>query len=202
MSIIAEIRNLTKTYKLDSFKVLGLKNISMSLEHGEFSALVGPSGCGKSTLLNQLGCLDVADEGDVIIDGQHISKMTDDQLSDLRSSSIGFIFQSFNLIPVLEAIENVMYPLLLSHVKNPRKIAQETLELVELGQFSRRKPGQLSGGQRQRLAIARAIVCRPKLILADEPTANLDSKTSITIINLMKKLNKELNTTFLISSHH
>ena len=199
---VVELKNVIKTYQLGKVKVQALKNINLCVEQGEFLILKGQSGSGKSTTLNMIGGMDLPDAGDVLVAGKNFSRMNDNQLSRMRRHHIGFIFQSFNLIPVLNARENVEYPLRLQGVRDYRLMARNALELVGLAGFMKHRPNELSGGQIQRVAIARGIVSRPDIILADEPTANLDSKTSDQILNLMLKLNKEQNLTFIVVTHH
>jgi putative ABC transport system ATP-binding protein len=165
--------------------------------------ICGPSGSGKTTLLNLIGCIDRADAGEVIVAGQAVDAMSDDALSNFRANHLGFIFQNFNLLPVLSAYENIEYPLLLNRVpaKQRKQRVNTLLDLVGLSDRANNRPGQLSGGQRQRVAIARALASEPKLVLADEPTANLDSQTGAAIIALMRKMQKELQVSFVFSSH-
>ncbi len=202
MSKIVEVANLHKIYPGGS-KVAALKGIDLSISRGEFSALAGPSGSGKSTLLNMIGTLDRPSKGTVSYDGHVVSTLGVDALSDFRLRSLGFVFQAYNLIPVLTAIENVEYPLVLQGVdpKERRQLAHEVLSWVGLEGYAERRPDLLSGGQQQRVAVARAIVTRPSLVLADEPTANLDSKTGAQLLDLMQGLNKDHGITFLFSSH-
>ena len=202
MSKIVEVENLHKIYPGGS-KVAALKGIDLSISRGEFSALAGPSGSGKSTLLNMIGTLDRPTKGTVSYDGHAVSTLGVDALSDFRLRSLGFVFQAYNLIPVLSAIENVEYPLVLQGVdpKERRQLAHEVLSWVGLDGYAERRPDLLSGGQQQRVAVARAIVTRPSLVLADEPTANLDSKTGAQLLDLMQGLNKDHGITFLFSSH-
>ena len=176
--------------------------MSLAVEPGEFMAIAGPSGSGKSTLLNLIGCLDHPSSGRVLVADKDVASLDDDALSDLRARSIGFIFQTFNLIPVLSALENVEFPLLFGGAtRDARARASQALAEVGLGDFARHRPDELSGGERQRVAIARALVTRPLLVLADEPTANLDSATGEAIIALMLDLNRKANTTFIFSTH-
>lgn len=201
---VVELKEVSKTYQLGETKVEALKGINLDIHSGEFTSIIGTSGSGKSTLLNIIGCLDKADRGLVKISGQDVSQLSQDEESSLRNEKIGFIFQSFNLIPVLNVFENVELPLF---VKN--KLSQEerktridsVIDAVGLSQFKHHRPDQLSGGQRQRVAIARALVTNPSLILADEPTANLDSKSAHMILDLMAELNRDQNVTFLFCSH-
>jgi putative ABC transport system ATP-binding protein len=202
MSKIVEVSNLHKVYPGGS-KVAALKGISLSITRGEFTALAGPSGSGKSTLLNMIGTLDRPTKGTVSYDGHVVSTLGVDALSDFRLRSLGFVFQAYNLIPVLTALENVEYPLVLQGVeaKERRQLAHEVLRWVGLETYAERRPDLLSGGQQQRVAVARAIVTRPSLVLADEPTANLDSKTGAQLLDLMQGLNRDHGITFLFSSH-
>jgi putative ABC transport system ATP-binding protein len=204
MADIVSIQNVIKEYHLDKVVVPALQGVSLSVAQGDFLSIVGPSGSGKTTLLNLIGCVDVATSGTVLIDGHDTKSLNDRQLTDLRLHTLGFIFQSFNLVPVLSVFQNVEFPLLLQ-----RKFTQGEREdrvnslLVKVGldKHSKHRPSELSGGQRQRVAIARALVTRPKIVLADEPTANLDSVTGGNIIDLMKEMNKEEKTTFIFSTH-
>jgi putative ABC transport system ATP-binding protein len=197
------LENVTKDYKLGSSIVHALRGINLQVGKSEFISICGPSGSGKSTLLNLIGCLDSPSSGKVFIAGKDIAGFNDTVLSNLRSSTIGFIFQSFNLIPVLTAYENVEYPLVITGMlkKKRKEKVIEILEEMGLRQFMRHKPDELSGGQRQRIAIARALVTRPEIVLADEPTANLDSSTGTEILKLMKKMNEKYKTTFIFSTH-
>jgi putative ABC transport system ATP-binding protein len=193
---------VSKEYDLGRTKVPALRGVSLSVEPGEFMAVAGPSGSGKSTLLNLVGCLDHPTSGRVLVGGQDVAALGDDALSDLRARTIGFIFQTFNLIPVLSALENVEFPLLFRggrHAGQAR--ALEALAAVGLKDFAHHRPDELSGGQRQRVAVARALVTDPAIVLADEPTANLDSQTGETIIDLMLAINRRAGTTFIFSTH-
>jgi putative ABC transport system ATP-binding protein len=201
---IARVDNVWKKYALGDEEVWALRNVSLIVDPGVFMAIAGPSGSGKSTLLNLLGCIDVPTRGKVVVNGHDTSGHTPNQLADLRARTIGFIFQTFNLLPVLSAAENVEYPLLqLGEVDKDerRRRVAEYLRIVGLSRFARHRPNQLSGGQRQRVAIARALAMKPRLVLADEPTANLDHKTGEGILELMKDINRELGTTFVFSTH-
>ncbi|MDD5305525.1 MAG: ABC transporter ATP-binding protein [Elusimicrobia bacterium] len=202
MSKLVEVANLHKIYPGGS-KVAALKGIDLEITRGEFTALAGPSGSGKSTLLNLIGTLDRPTKGTVSYDGHVVSSLGVDPLSDFRLRSLGFVFQAYNLIPVLTAIENVEYPLVLQGVDagERRQLAHEVLRWVGLETYAERRPDLLSGGQQQRVAVARAIVTRPSLVLADEPTANLDSKTGAHLLDLMQGLNRDHGITFLFSSH-
>lgn len=197
------LRNVGKTYRLDSVAVPALSDISFDIRQGSFTVISGPSGSGKTTLLNLIGCIDRPDHGEILVAGQPVQAMADDALSDFRARQIGFIFQNFNLLPVLTAYENVEYPLVLAKVPvaERQKRAHELLDAVGLASRMRNRPGQLSGGQRQRVAIARALAAEPKLVLADEPTANLDSQTGADIIALMRKMQRERDVSFVFSSH-
>ena len=203
MSLI-RVQNVSKQYRLGDQMVLALQGVNLSIEEGVFLAIAGPSGSGKSTILNIIGCIDTPTTGKVFIDGADISGRTPDELADLRARTIGFIFQTFNLLPVLSAEENVEYPLLqfkeLSREERRRRVAQ-FLDVVKLSKFARHRPSELSGGQRQRVAIARALATHPKIILADEPTANLDSTTGASIIELMRRVQIESRTTFIFATH-
>ena len=202
MSLV-RIVEMSKIYNAKTLPVHAVKGISIEIERGEFLALVGPSGSGKTSTLNIIGALDKASEGLVEVDGKDISQLTKKELSDLRRNKIGFIFQSFNLIPVLTAVENAEFTLSLQGVDRVkrREMALKALKEVGLEGLGDRRPFELSGGQQQRVAIARAIAPQPDLILADEPTANLDSKTSMEILNLMKDLNERKKATFIFSTH-
>lgn len=203
MSVV-QIENVFKDYQMGGQQVQALKNITLNIEDGVFLAIAGPSGSGKSTLLNMIGCIDTPSRGKIFINGQDVSGETPDQLADLRARTIGFIFQTFNLLPVLSAAENVEYPLLklreLTAAERRARVAKY-LEIVGLSKFAGHRPNQLSGGQRQRVAIARALATHPKIVLADEPTANLDHKTGEGILQLMKESNRYYKTTFIFSTH-
>ncbi len=196
-------KGVCKTYRMGKHDVAALKNVDLAIEGGEFMALAGASGSGKTTFLNLLGCLDRPTRGDIYIDGVAINPLTNAKLSKLRARKIGYIFQHFNLIPTLTALENVEYPLhlLSDYQKNRTEIAKAALTSVGLGEFFHHRPTQLSGGQQQRVAIARAIVKKPALVLADEPTASLDRKTAQEVLDLMRALNRDLGVTFILSSH-
>jgi putative ABC transport system ATP-binding protein len=200
--IIAE--NLTKTYRMGTIAVDALKGLDFSIPTGAFVSFVGPSGSGKTTLLNLVGCLDKPSSGRLLVAGMEVGSLNGTDAALFRGKHIGFIFQSFNLIPVLTVFENVEYPLVM--VQNVptgrrREAVEELLEAVGMTDQRRKKPDQLSGGQKQRVAIARALVTRPDLVLADEPTANLDHDTAMTIIRLMKAIRDKLRTTFVFSTH-
>lgn len=201
---IVWLEHVFKEYALGEQSVQALRDISLNVENGAFLAIAGPSGSGKSTLLNLIGCIDTPSRGKIFIEGQDISGQTPDELSELRARTIGFIFQTFNLFPVLSAQENVEYPLLqfreLSGTERRSRVS-EYLSIVGLSKFANHRPNQLSGGQRQRVAIARALATKPKIVLADEPTANLDHKTGEGILQLMKDINDSLKTAFIFSTH-
>jgi putative ABC transport system ATP-binding protein len=200
---IVECIDVQKTYRQGRIEVQALKDINLSIEKGEFLAVAGPSGSGKTTLLNLVGGLDVSDAGSIIVDGNAFDQMSQSQLAKLRLHKIGFVFQAYNLIPVLSATENVEFVMLLQGIPSSerRERAQAILDDVGLeGKYDRR-PSELSGGQQQRVAVARAIVSNPAIVLADEPTANLDSKTGNGLLEMMKKMNTEKNVTFIFSTH-
>lgn len=200
---IVSVKNVSKDYMLGKTVVPALRDVSLEIEQGEFIAIAGPSGSGKTTLLNLIGCVDTPTEGTVIVGGEDTSALPERALTELRLKTLGFIFQTFNLVSVLSVEQNVEYPLLLRGGMGRKERIRRVLELLEavgIGSYARHRPSELSGGQRQRVAIARALVTRPKIILADEPTANLDSKTGETIIDLMKEMNRD-GTTFIFSTH-
>jgi putative ABC transport system ATP-binding protein len=204
MQNVVEIQNVYKSYQLGSTEVLALRGLSLTIRKGEFAALIGASGSGKTTLLNLVGCLDTADQGKILIENTDIKQLSEDAKSDLRNEKIGFIFQSFNLIPVLSVFENVEIPLTIRKDLTPQQRSEKVMAAIRdvgLEDFAHHRPDQLSGGQRQRVAIARALVTEPLLILADEPTANLDSKTAHHIIDLMLELNKKRHMTFFFCTH-
>ncbi len=201
-----ELQGVKKNYPLGSTVVHALKGVDFTVEEGDFMSIVGPSGSGKTTLLNIIGCIDQATEGKVVIHGEEINTMNDRKLTDLRLHKIGFIFQTFNLIPVLTVRENVEFPLLLmkrARISKPqiRERVEKLVDEVGLKEFIEHRPYELSGGQRQRVAIARALITNPDIVLADEPTANLDSETGQKILALMKELNEIEKTTFIFSTH-
>ncbi|MEZ4320928.1 MAG: ABC transporter ATP-binding protein [Myxococcota bacterium] len=203
MSVLCDIDTVHKTYGHGPAAVEALRGVSLTIDEGEFTVISGPSGSGKSTLLNLVGCLDVCDRGTLTLLGHDVAKLSAKALAQLRAQRIGFIFQSFNLIPVLTARENVELALQLAgDTKGDRvKRATEALERVGLADMVHRRPNQLSGGQQQRVAVARALVKEPALVVADEPTANLDSTTGANVLDLMRDMNKELGITFLFSTH-
>ena len=200
---IIDAHNVSKTYKETAVPVKALQDVHLHIEEGEFVALVGPSGSGKSTLLNMIGGLDEPTTGTVFVDGVEITKLRENKLIDFRLQNIGFVFQSFNLIPVLTSRENIGFVLQLQKVakKDREKRVLELLREVGLEEKINSRPGELSGGQQQRVAVARALASKPKIILADEPTANLDSKSASNLLDIMAKLNKEEKITFLFSTH-
>jgi putative ABC transport system ATP-binding protein len=197
------MRGVCKHYQLDQITVPALQDVALTIRPGGFTVLAGPSGSGKTTLLNLIGGVDRPDAGSILVAGQDIVHLGDDALSDFRARHIGFIFQNFNLLPVLSAYENVEYPLILNRVPAPERKGRvmELLDAVGLADKARNHPGQLSGGERQRVAIARALVHRPSLVLADEPTANLDSQTGAAILGLLRDLQRQYQLTVVFSSH-
>lgn len=204
MEAIIEVKNVEKDFPLGRVTVQALRGVSLRIERGEFTAIAGPSGSGKTTMLNLIGCIDVPTRGDVLVDGHDTKTMNDRALTDLRLHKLGFIFQSFNLVPVLTMYQNIELPLLLqgsSTAGEREKRIHELVDRVGLMSHIKHRPLELSGGQRQRVAIARALVTRPKIVLADEPTANLDSKTGESIIDLMREMHSRDNTTFIFSTH-
>lgn len=203
MSVV-RVEHVSKDYRLGEQVVRAVNDISLSVESGVFLAIAGPSGSGKTTLLNLIGCIDRPTTGSVFVDDKNVDGMTADQLADLRLRSVGFIFQTFNLLPVLSAAENVEYPLLQRtdiSAAERRERVKYFLNVVGLTDRSQNRPNQLSGGQRQRVAIARALAGSPRIVLADEPTANLDKRTGVSILKLMKRINETTKTTFIFSTH-
>ena len=200
---IIEIKNLHKVYTDNSVSVKAVNGVDLIVEEGEFTAIVGPSGSGKTTLLNIIGGLDEATEGTITIENVEISKLSPRKLTDFRMRNIGFVFQAYNLIPVLTARENVEFILHLQGAgkKYRESRTSELLQAVGLGEMMDRRPSKLSGGQQQRVAVARALASKPKFVLADEPTANLDSKSTENLLDIMEKLNKEEKITFIFSTH-
>ncbi len=204
MSEIVTLKDVSKVYPLGKLEVRALSDVDMIICSGEFTAIAGPSGSGKTTLLNLVGCVDTPTDGKVIVDGRDTGTLSDTKLTKLRLEVLGFIFQSFNLIGVLDAFQNVEFPLLLQGKlsrKERRDRVSDLLQKVGLEEHGHHRPNELSGGQRQRVAIARALVTHPKIVLADEPTANLDSGTGDQIIDVMKVINAEQGTTFIFSTH-
>ena len=203
MSTVIESKNISRRFGSGDTEVIALDNISMEIEEGEFTAIIGPSGSGKTTLLQLIGGLDNPDSGSITLSGSNIAEMSGNQLSDFRRDHIGFIFQAYNLIPVLSAEENIEYIMLLQGIATSerKKRVQEMLSIVGLDGLAERRPAQLSGGQQQRVAVARAMASNPDIILADEPTANLDSKTGVALLEVMRELNRAHNVTFVFSTH-
>ena len=199
--MILELKGIYKNYQQGKMSVPVLKDVNFSMEEGEYVAIMGPSGSGKSTFMNMLGCLDTPDSGEYFLDGKEVANLSDNELSDIRNHKIGFIFQGFNLIPNLDALGNVELPLIYRGLgKQQRKeIAGEALSKVGLENRMDHRPNQLSGGQQQRVAVARAIAAQPPIILADEPTGNLDSKSTIEIMNILKDLHKSGRTVIIIT---
>jgi putative ABC transport system ATP-binding protein len=203
MSVV-DLVDVKKNYMLGETRVEALRGVSLQIDRGEFLAIAGPSGAGKSTILNMIGCIDTPSEGKVLIDGQEVEELNDTELTRIRLNKIGFIFQSFNLIAVLNVYENIEFPLLLQRSPSKREREQAVRRVIEevgLADRIHNKPSELSGGQRQRVAIARALVTRPLIVLADEPTANLDSETGHRIVDLMRQINETEKTTFIFSTH-
>lgn len=203
MEPIVECNDISKSYRQGKVTVKALRGIDLTIPAGGFIALAGPSGSGKTTLLNLIGGLDSADSGSIHVGGQNYADLTSARLADLRLHQIGFVFQAYNLIPVLSALENVEYVMLLQGVAaaERHRRAQEVLALVGLAGLEKRRPAELSGGQQQRVAVARAIVSNPSIVLADEPTANLDSKTGESLLQLMTEMNTQRGVTFIFSTH-
>jgi len=200
---LALLTQVFKTYQMDSVEVPVIRGVDILVRHSKFTVLLGPSGSGKTTLLNMLGCVDKPDKGEIVVADEKVAEMSDDALSDFRARNIGFIFQNFNLLPVLSAYENIEYPLLLAGATPSQrgKLVPRLLKAVGLSDRAKNLPGQMSGGQRQRVAIARALARKPKLVIADEPTANLDSHTGATILALMRRMVDEYAISFIFSSH-
>lgn len=204
MQPIVSVQDVSKDYMLGKTVVPALRNVSLDVLPGEFLSIAGPSGSGKTTLLNLIGCVDTPTSGTVFVNGQDTTRLSERALTELRLRTLGFIFQSFNLVSVLSVFQNVEYPLLLQGGSTRKERAARVsalLEAVGIGQYGHHRPSELSGGQRQRVAIARALVTRPRIVLADEPTANLDSVTGENIVDLMKELNRKDGTTFIFSTH-
>jgi len=200
---VIELKNVSKTYELGDEKIIALDQVNLKIDKGDFIAIMGPSGSGKSTLADIIGGLDVPDEGEVLVDGQSLAKVSDTDLSNYRNKRVGFIFQTFNLQPVYTAIENVQIPLIFAKIapSERKKRAIECLKLVGLEDRMKHRPSQLSGGQRQRVCIARALANNPEVIIADEPTGNLDSKKGQEIVQILKELNQKMGVTIIVITH-
>ena len=201
--LVVDAKDLKKIYVMGDVEVHALRGLSIQIERGEVLSIMGPSGSGKSTLMNTLGCLDRPTFGEYYLDGESVAEMTDDQLADIRNRKVGFVFQSFNLLPRATALSNVELPLRYSAVsgKERRERAKEALESVGLGDRIHHRPSELSGGQQQRVAMARALINEPAIVMADEPTGNLDTKSGDEIMQLLLKLNQEIGTTLIIVTH-
>jgi len=203
MSLL-ELNKVKKIYRQGKIEVPALRGVDLEVEEGEFTTIFGPSGSGKTTLLNMIGCLDTPTEGEVSLSGKKVSDLSKKALAMVRRFNIGFVFQAYNLIPVLTAYENVEFAIRLTDHSSESQMKEKVLKILEevgLKGLESRRPNELSGGEKQRVAIARALVKEPKLILADEPTANLDSENAAGVVNIMRKMNEELNTTFIFSTH-
>jgi putative ABC transport system ATP-binding protein len=200
---VVKIENVARVYKIGKVETQALRGVNLTIENGEFTALVGPSGSGKTTLLQMIGCLDQPTSGNVCINGKDVTRLNRNQRADMRRGTIGFIFQFFALIPTLTAYENVEMPLLLNGhtAKERRERVMELLKAVDLADRANNRPDQLSGGQQQRVAVARALAPNPKLILADEPTANLDTENGRQVMEIMQRLNQETGVTFVFATH-
>ena len=200
---VIHLDNVWKTYRMGDVEVNALQGLNLEVKSGEFLAIMGPSGSGKSTAVNMIGCLDVPTKGKIILDGHDISKLTESELAQIRGRKIGFIFQQFNLIPTLTAMENIMLPMIFQGIEQEKRIAaaKRLLELVELGERINHKPTELSGGQQQRVARARALSNNPEVIIADEPTGNLDSKTGTIVMDFLKRFHKEERKTIVMVTH-
>lgn len=201
---LLELKKVKKIYQQGKIEVPALRGIDLTVEQGEFTTIFGPSGSGKTTLLNMIGCLDTPTEGEIRLNDKKVSDLSRKELAMTRRYNIGFVFQSYNLIPVLTAYENVEFAIRLTDHTSESQMKEKVLKMlaeVGLKGLESRRPNELSGGEKQRVAIARALVKKPKLILADEPTANLDSETAAGVVDIMRKMNKELNTTFIFSTH-
>ncbi len=202
--VVLEARNVRRIYVAGEIETRALDDVSLCIESGEFAVLAGPSGSGKTTLLNQLGTLDRPTSGRIFVDGEDTTELGDAALAELRLRKLGFVFQAYNLVPVLTALENVEFVLLLQGVGRAERRRRSEAVLRELGlaELIHKRPGQMSGGEQQRVAVARAIAAAPRIVLADEPTANLDSKTAATLLDLMSRMNQERGVTFLLSTHN
>jgi putative ABC transport system ATP-binding protein len=203
MGELLKLVGVRRRYQMGKTQVHALNGVNLSVSHGEMVAIWGPSGCGKSTLLNMLGLIDRPDDGDLLFEGRPVGGFSDDELAACRAHSIGFVFQSFHLVPVFSAVDNVMLPMVIAGTarNDARQRAMEVLAQVSMDNFARHRPDQLSGGQRQRVAIARALVARPKLIIADEPTANLDSGSSTQLLDLLSELSQAQRLTCVFATH-
>lgn len=201
MNPIISLKNIARSYTIGSETIYALRSVTLEINKGEYVALMGPSGSGKSTLMNMLGCLDTPSGGEYVLNGKSVAQMLDNDLAEVRNKEIGFVFQTFNLLPRSTALENVMLPLVYAGMKKEDRVTRATqvLEQVGLGNRIHHKPNELSGGQRQRVAVARALVNNPSIILADEPTGNLDSKTSVEIMGLFEEIHKKGNTIILVT---
>lgn len=200
---VIELKNLSKIYNPETIPVRAINDVTLSVKEGEFTAIVGPSGCGKTTLLNMIGGLDISSEGSVDIGGVSINEMSESELTAFRLQHIGFVFQAYNLIPVLTAKENIEFIMVLQNIdaKTMQERSDDLLDRMGIRNQRDRRPSELSGGQQQRVAVARALAARPKFVLADEPTANLDSESTEALLDIMAKLNKEEKITFIFSTH-
>ncbi|MBI2656607.1 ABC transporter ATP-binding protein [Candidatus Woesearchaeota archaeon] len=200
---VIKLENVWKIYKMGNVEVNALQGLNLEVKESEFVAIMGPSGSGKSTAVNMIGCLDVPSKGKILLDNHDISKLSESELAQIRGRKIGFIFQQFNLIPTLTALENVMLPMIFQGVNEEERVERATqlLELVELGDRVHHKPTELSGGQQQRVAIARALANKPEVIIADEPTGNLDSKTGTIVLDFLKKLHAKEHKTIIMVTH-
>jgi putative ABC transport system ATP-binding protein len=200
---LIQLEGIKREFRLDATRVEALKGIDLTISAGEFTAVWGPSGSGKTSLMNILGLIDKPTGGTMLMNGKAVGELSDNELSDFRNRSIGFVFQSFNLVPVLSALENVMLPLQIRGMRDAeaRRKAKALLEEVGIGSLTRSRPDKMSGGQRQRVAIARALVGEPEIVIADEPTANLDSENSYMILNLMRGVNRSRKVTFIFTTH-
>jgi len=201
MSAVIEIKNVKKTYQMGDLEVNALNDVSLQVEQGEMVAITGPSGSGKSTLMNIIGCLDTPSSGEYILDNVDVSKMSDDEQAMIRNKKIGFVFQQFNLLSRTPAIDQVELPMVYAGAPDRRERARQALQAVGLGERVHHRPNELSGGQQQRVAIARALVNNPSIILADEPTGNLDSKSGTEIMNIFKSLNRDKGLTIVLVTH-
>ena len=201
--IVIKLENVWKTYKMGDVEVNALQGLNLNINEGEFVAIMGPSGSGKSTAVNMIGCLDVPTKGKITLEQHDISKLSESELAQIRGRKIGFIFQQFNLIPTMTALENVMLPMIFQGLNEEKRTerAIKLLELVELGDRINHKPTELSGGQQQRVAIARALANNPEVVIADEPTGNLDSKTGTNVLDFLQKLHKKENKTIVMVTH-